>query len=51
VQLSGAVAIAGGEGLSRGFRGEVIGFDDGSGVNRPARRLDRTDMATGFSAS
>jgi len=32
VQLSGAVAIAGGEGLSRGFRGEVIGFDDGSGV-------------------
>ena len=32
VQLSGAVAITGGEGLSRGFRGEVIGFDDGSGV-------------------
>ena len=32
VQLSGAVAITGGEGLSRGFRGEVLGFDDGSGV-------------------
>ena len=32
VQLSGAVAITAGEGLSRGFRGEVIGFDDGSGV-------------------
>jgi hypothetical protein len=32
VQLSGAVAITSGEGLSRGFRGEVIGFDDGSGV-------------------
>jgi opacity protein-like surface antigen len=32
VQLSGAVAITAGEGLSRGFRGEVIGFDDGGGV-------------------
>ena len=32
VQLSGAVAITAGEGLGRGFRGEVIGFDDGSGV-------------------
>jgi hypothetical protein len=32
LQLSGAVAITAGEGLSRGFRGEVIGFDDGSGV-------------------
>jgi hypothetical protein len=32
VQLSGSVAITAGEGLSRGFRGEVIGFDDGSGV-------------------
>jgi hypothetical protein len=31
VQLSGAVAITAREGLSRGFRGEVIGFDDGSG--------------------
>ena len=32
VQLSGAVAITTGAGLSRGFRGEVIGFDDGGGV-------------------
>jgi len=32
VQLSGPVAITAGEGLSRGFRGEVIGFDDGSGA-------------------
>jgi hypothetical protein len=32
VQLSGAVAITAGEGLSRGFRGEVIGFDDGAGL-------------------
>ncbi len=32
VRLSGAVTITAGEGLSRGFRGEVIGFDDGSGV-------------------
>jgi hypothetical protein len=31
-QLSGAVAITAGEGLSRGFRGEVIGFDDGAGL-------------------
>ena len=32
VQLSGAVAITTGAGLSRGFRGEVIGFDDGAGL-------------------
>jgi opacity protein-like surface antigen len=32
MQLSGAVAITAGEGLSHGFRGEVIGFDDGGGV-------------------
>lgn len=31
VQLSGAVVLTSGEGLSRGFRGEVIGFDDGQG--------------------
>ncbi len=31
VQLSGTVAVAYGEGLSRGFRGEVVGFDDGAG--------------------
>jgi hypothetical protein len=29
VQLSGAVALTTGDGLSRGFRGEFIGFDDG----------------------
>jgi hypothetical protein len=32
VQLSGAVAVTAGEGLSRGFRGEVVGFDDGAGL-------------------
>ena len=32
VQLSGAIAITTGTGLSRGFRGEVIGFDDGAGL-------------------
>jgi hypothetical protein len=32
VQLSGAVSITTGTGLSRGFRGEAIGFDDGAGL-------------------
>jgi hypothetical protein len=32
VQLSGALTITTGAGLSRGFRGEVIGFDDGAGL-------------------
>ena len=32
VHLSGAVTITTGAGLSRGFRGEVIGFDDGAGL-------------------
>jgi len=32
VQLSGAVTITTGAGLRRGFRGEVIGFDDGAGL-------------------
>ncbi len=32
VHLSGAVAITAGEGLGRGFRGEVVGFDDGAGL-------------------
>lgn len=32
VQLSGAVMLTTGSGLSRGFRGEVIGFDDGAGL-------------------
>ena len=33
VDLSGAVVITSGEGLGRGFRGEVIGFDDGDGMS------------------
>jgi len=32
-QLSGAVVLTSGEGLSRGFRGEAIGFDDGAAVS------------------
>ena len=32
IQLSGPVSIAAGAGLSRGFRGEIIGFDEGTGV-------------------
>ncbi|MCU0250283.1 MAG: hypothetical protein MUE61_08750 [Vicinamibacterales bacterium] len=32
VQLSGPVAIAAGAGLSRAFRSEVVGFDDGAGL-------------------
>jgi hypothetical protein len=32
VQLSGGVSVTTGAGLSRGFRGEVIGFDDGAGL-------------------
>ena len=32
LHLSGAVAITAGEGLSRGFRAEAIGFDDGAGL-------------------
>jgi hypothetical protein len=31
-QLSGALEIAAGAGLSRGFRGEAIGYDNGAGV-------------------
>lgn len=31
-QLSGALTLTGGEGLSRGFRGEALGFDDGTGA-------------------
>ena len=33
VEISGAVVLASGEGLSRGFRGEAIGFDDGLGLS------------------
>jgi hypothetical protein len=32
VHLSGAITLTAGEGMSRGFRGEVIGFDDGAGL-------------------
>lgn len=32
VEISGAVVLTSGEGLSRGFRGEAIGFDDGQGL-------------------
>lgn len=32
IQISGAVVLTSGTGLSRGFRGEAIGFDDGRGV-------------------
>jgi hypothetical protein len=32
IRLSGEVTITTGAGLSRGFRGEVIGFDDGAGL-------------------
>ena len=42
VQLSGPVAITAGEGLSRGFLGEVIGFDDGAGLS--VLRADWTDQ-------
>ena len=33
VRLSGAVVLTAGTGLSRGFRGEMIGFDDGRSVS------------------
>jgi hypothetical protein len=33
VEISGAVVITSGEGLSRGFRGEAITFDDGQGLS------------------
>ena len=32
VHLSGSLVLTGGSGLSRGFRGEAIGFDDGAAV-------------------
>jgi hypothetical protein len=33
VEISGAVVLTSGEGLSRGFRGAAIGFDDGQGAS------------------
>ena len=33
VEVSGAVVLTSGEGLSHGFRGEAVGFDDGQGVS------------------
>src|SRR5262249_18231264 len=40
---SGAVVLASGGGLSRGFRGEAIGFDDGEG--RSTARCVWTDAS------
>ena len=31
-QLSGALSLVAGDGLSRGFRAEAVGYDDGGGV-------------------
>jgi hypothetical protein len=42
VQLSGPVAVTAGEGLGRGFHGELIGFDDGRRM--PAGRWVWTDQ-------
>jgi len=33
LQLSGAIVLTNGEGLSHGFRGEFIGFDDGASLS------------------
>ncbi len=33
VEASGAIVLAASEGFGRGFRGEVIGFDDGQGTS------------------
>jgi hypothetical protein len=33
VEVSGAVVLTKAEGLSHGFRGEAVGFDDGQGVS------------------
>jgi hypothetical protein len=33
VEISGAVVLTSGEGLSKGFRGQAIGFDDGQGLS------------------
>lgn len=38
VRLSGALVLTGGLGLSRGFHGEAIGFDDGGAI-RAARAV------------
>ena len=45
LQMSGAVMLTTNAGLSRGFRGEVIGFDDGAGVisGRAVWTDDRND--------
>ena len=34
VSLSGAFSVASGQGLSKGYRGEALGFDDGAGDAR-----------------
>ena len=50
VEVSGAVVLTSGEGLSRGFRGEAVGFDDGQGVERRPRASGPTSTAIGSSA-
>lgn len=59
VQLSGAVVLTGDQGLGRGFRGEAVGFDDGTDLvvlravwtddrgDRIFSRLTGAPMATG----
>ena len=46
VRLSGALVLKAGEGLSRGFRAQAIGFDDGreAGVGRAVWTDDRGDQ-------
>ena len=46
VRLSGALVLKTGEGLSRGFRAEAIGFDDGrgAGVGRAVWTDDRGEQ-------
>jgi hypothetical protein len=49
VRLSGAVVLKGGGGLGRGFRGELIGYDDGRdlGVGRWMWTDDKGDRIFG----
>jgi hypothetical protein len=46
VEVSGAVVLTSGDGLSRGFRGQAVGFDDGQGltVGRCVWRDERGDL-------
>ncbi len=49
-RLAGAVVLTAGEGLSRGFLGEAIGYDDGQGAQPSAAASGPTSAATGSSA-